>query len=402
LAGCQFVVRKGAYEEEIEGINALTAMMITRGTGTRNSEQISLDVESMGASIKATPAYDEFALTLGSLSEYLPNLLEIASDCFLNSQFDKTEFDKIYKKHHSSILQDNADISYLSQYLLARTYFEGTGYSKIIPGTLSSINHITRDLVYSHYTDNIKNNPSSIFFFGNFNRDMALEFVQRNFGHLSIDVPKIQDREVKMQNGLISVIDKKDSNQAYLRLARPTINRHHPDYPYVQLVNTIFGGFFMSRLNHILREEKGYTYGIHSIIDNRHNIATNIVVSSVNIDKAAESIEIIKEVVRNLISNPITTDEMNRAIRYSTGAFLRSTETINQLAMMVKSLELSDLDSHYFEYVYNKIVTAKLSNLHEAVENYFADDNFVITAAGDLQVITSQLEQIGDIKIYEI
>ena len=56
--------------------------------------------------------------------------------------------------------------------------------------------------------------------------------------------------------------------QGSIRIARPFPNRHHPDFLKVLVLNTVFGGFFGSRLMSNIREDKGYTYGIHSYLQN--------------------------------------------------------------------------------------------------------------------------------------
>lgn len=402
LAAFQIIVNNGAYFEKTAGTNALTAMMLTRGTEKMKSQDISLAVESHGATLKMSPGFDEMTVSAGSLSEHFVKILDISSDCFFNSTFDKSEFDKSYIKNKSSILQENADISFLSQYLLAKAYYNKTGYSKPISGTLKSIKNINRDMVYENYLTNIQNNPSCLIFAGNFDRNSIIDYINDSFLKINISSEKDENRKISFRPDFIAAINKAESNQAVLRLARPVISREHPDYPYIQLINTIFGGFFMSRLNHILREDKGYTYGIHSVIDNRKKLSTNVIVSSVNIDKAADSIEIIKDSVRKLREEPITEDELTRAVGYSSGAFLRSTETVNQKAVLIKNLYASELNRDYYETIYNKMTNAQLSDIHRVVEEHFCDDQFVITAAGDLSKIRPQLEKFGNVEIFEI
>src|SRR5205085_5680830 len=64
------------------------------------------------------------------------------------------------------------------------------------------------------------------------------------------------------------VTNDKDGVQGSIRIARPFPNRHHPDFLRFQVLNSLFGGFFGSRLMTNIREDKGYTYGIHSYIQN--------------------------------------------------------------------------------------------------------------------------------------
>ena len=64
------------------------------------------------------------------------------------------------------------------------------------------------------------------------------------------------------------IINDAEGVQGSIRMARPFYNRHHPDFVKAMVLNTLFGGFFGSRLMSNIREDKGYTYGIHSFLQN--------------------------------------------------------------------------------------------------------------------------------------
>jgi predicted Zn-dependent peptidase len=151
-----------------------------------------------------------------------------------------------------------------------------------------------------------------------------------------------------------------------------------------------------------LREEKGYTYGIHSLIDSRRQSTIQMIASSIKIDTLAESIRIISEVNSGLISNPISPDELKRAVRYILGSFLRSTETPQQISSLIQTLDMFGFDRKFYSDYYDKISSATLEDVHRVVHSHFTADDFVITAAGDLNIIRPQLEEFGNVEIIEL
>ena len=401
LAAFNILTKKGAFADNIEGTTNITAQMLTRGTSEHTSSEIASMTEDIGTALKATPNYDSNLLSSVSLGKFLDTAIDITTECFFDSRFPEDELEKVIQKQKATIMQQNSNISYLAKYALQKTIFLNTGYAKCISGTLKSVEHISRDNVWNNYIKNIKSANPSIFLIGNYDKDFMMKKIEKLYGKLTFESDKQAD-SIPINLGTISLIDKPSSNQSSIILARKMIDIKHPDFPYVQLVNTIFGGFFMSRLNKILREEKGYTYGVHSSFDIKKLSVLHVISSNVNIDKTAESIEIIQDEYKKLRLNPITEEELKRARQYYYGAFLRNVETPLQVASMIRNMDLYDLDFKYYNNLWQKISNVKLDKLHTIVEKHFNLNNFVIAVAGDFKIIQSQMEKFGSINIISI
>ncbi len=402
LAAFHILIRDGAYSDNIEGLSYLTTQMLTRGTSELSANDIASVSENLGINIKVDTGYDKISLSAISLSENFEKCIELLSDCFLDSQFPANEFEKIKQKHIANIMQQNADISYLSKYALIKTAFKGNGYGKTISGTLKSLKNITRDLAYAHYAKLINNRTIELFLTGNFNADKIISMLTAKFKTFENPKTETEYKQVKIRHEGTAIINKPESNQSSIRIAQPTTDIKNPDYPYIQLINTIFGGFFMSRLNKILREEKGYTYGVYSQLDNRIRANLFVITTNVNIDKTFESVEIIKNEFDDLRKKPINEEEMTRAKRHYTGGFLRSIETPLQVSALVRAMSLQNLEKDFYDKLFKKISETKLKDLHYAVEKYFSDDKFVIAIAGNLEIIAAQTEEMNKIQIVEI
>src|SRR5690606_31550356 len=108
---------------------------------------------------------------------------------------------------------------------------------------------------------------------------------------LEYTVPMLQE-----QSGELLVEEREGALQSALRLGKRTINRTHPDFPAVQFVNTLLGGFFGSRLMRNIREEKGYTYGIGSSVSSLQHTGLFTLSSEVGVEVTqATLLEIEKE-----------------------------------------------------------------------------------------------------------
>jgi predicted Zn-dependent peptidase len=402
LAGFRILVKRGAFFDNTEGLTYLSSQMLTRGTKDYTAEEFASTTERLGAVIKATPGFDEMVISGISLGDYFDKIIDLVSGCFFDSVFPEPEFEKIKKQHVSKIMQYNADISFLAKYALQKIVFDGNGYGKPLSGTIKSMKLIKRDMVYENYTDKLQTSPISLFITGNFDKEKTLKTIENTFGKIELKAKDENNKQIKINDDQIAVIEKAASNQSALRLARKTVSRSNPDFPYIQLVNTIFGGFFMSRLNHILREEKGYTYGVHSLIDSRKRTDLHVITTSVNIEKTAESVRIIKDEFDKLRHKTISKEEMERAASYFTGSFLRTIETPAQVTAMLLSLDSLNLGYDYYDKYYEKISNVTLDDLYHTVEKYFSENEFAVSAAGDLNSIMPQMEEFGNLEIIEI
>ena len=401
LSGFQILIKRGGYYDNTAGLTNITAQMLTRGTSKYSSEDIASMTEFTGAVLKTKSGYDETLISGVFLNQFLEKIIYILTDCFFDSQVPEEELNKVKNKQIATIMQQNTDINFLSRLAFNKYIFGNKGYGIRLSGNESTIKNITRNYVLDNYKQKILPAGFSIFLIGNFEKQNILTRLHEQYGQHS-SISHSNNKKISLNKTGIALIDKPDSNQASIIMGRAIIDRKHPDLPYVQLVNTIFGGFFLSRINKILREEKGYTYGVHSHLDLKKHSSLHIISTNVNIDKAAESIEIIKNEFENLKTNPITEEEMKRASQYYIGSFLRGIETPLQITSLVRNLDSNELDSNYYDNFYEKITNVNLNELHDAVEKHFSDNKFAISIAGDLNITQKQMEKSEQVQILEI
>src|SRR5207244_547309 len=113
----------------------------------------------------------------------------------------------------------------------------------------------------------------------------------------------------------VSIVDKPGAPQTQIRIGWVGVARSTPDYFPLQVMNTILGGSFTSRLNMNLREKHGYTYGATSAFDMRAAPGPFFAAAGVQTDKTSEALkEFFNEL--NAIRQPVPADELARAKHY--------------------------------------------------------------------------------------
>ena len=149
--------------------------------------------------------------------------------------------------------------------------------------------------------------------------------------------------------------------QSAIRIARPFPNRHHEDFIKVQVLNNIFGGYFGSRLMSNIREDKGYTYGIHSYLQNHIHESAWMVSTEAGRDVAKATINEVFNEMKRLRDELVDEEELHLVKNYMIGSLLGDLDGAFQIIARWKNYILNNLDAEYFNKSISNIknITAK-------------------------------------------
>ncbi|MEJ7683980.1 MAG: insulinase family protein [Segetibacter sp.] len=164
--------------------------------------------------------------------------------------------------------------------------------------------------------------------------------------------------------------------QGAIRIARPFPNRHHPDFMKAQVLNNLFGGFFGSRLMSNLREDKGYTYGIHSYFQNHIQDSPWMISTEAGRDVCEASIrEVYKEM--EILKNKTADEEELLLVRnYMIGSILGDLDGPFQIINRWKNYILNGLDESYFYNSINTIKTVTAEEIQQLAQKYLVPEEF--------------------------
>jgi predicted Zn-dependent peptidase len=153
-------------------------------------------------------------------------------------------------------------------------------------------------------------------------------------------------------------------------------NRHHPDFINVQVLNNIFGGFFGSRLMSNIREEKGYTYGIYSYLENHIQQSAWIISTEAGRDVCEATITEVYKEMEGLRNEEVDEEELLLVQNYMMGSILGDLDGPFHIINRWKNIILNGLSEDYF---YNQIDGIKKANpqeLHRLANKYLVPENF--------------------------
>jgi predicted Zn-dependent peptidase len=198
----------------------------------------------------------------------------------------------------------------------------------------------------------------------------------------------------------VYLVDKPGAAQSQIRIGWIGVPRNTPDFYVLDVLNTILGGSFTSRLNQNLREKHGYAYGAGSSFDMRKSAGPFVASAGVQADKTVESLrEFFNEL--QAIRVPVPADELERAKNLNALGFPAAFETTSGMAFNLMSLVVYNLPESFFADYVGRIRAVTAADVERAAKQYLQPDRFAVVVVGDLKQIEKPIRDanLGPVRV---
>ncbi len=387
-----------------QGIQSFTAGMITKGTASPRTERTAQDIadamDYMGGTLAATSGWDSSAISLTILAQYAEEGLQLAGDSLFAPAFSHNEIERLRSQSIVGIQHNLEDAGYLATSALARGLYEKHPYSTSLYGTLNSMEHLSADECHRYHRAVFAPQHCFIACAGNITQEDIRTLLERYFGSWEASTDSIIEPILPtIASSGVYAIAKASAVQTTLRIGISAPHRKDQDFIAMRILNTILGGMFTSRLNSKLREEKGYTYGIHSSVDPRRLGSTLVIGTSVGNDVTAPAVRDILAELDRMASEPVNEEELALAKNYMLGSFALATETPNQIISLASGREIYGLHERYYHEYFERIATMTIDELFAVQQRWIRRDSMIIGASGDVDIIQQAFNDILPVHI---
>ena len=393
----RLVLRSGARNDgSLPGLAEMTSDLLSTGAGDRNAITFARDIELLGADLGAEAGRDETTLELDVLSRYFAQALPLAEDMVLQPRFYPEEIERERKLKLAAIKQNYSDPDWLASSTLRRSIFGGTPYGHPIEGGEDSIRSITSEACHSFHANQFLPEHGFFILAGKVEQN-TIELLEKRFQDWrapSLVQPR-QPIEHKRKQPQIIIVHRSGSAQTAIRIGRSGVAREDVDFVPLRLLNTLFGDYFNSRLNLLLRESMGYTYEAWSYVEGTLDPGLLSIGTSVRGDRVGTTIKAILRELSKVSSEPVPTDELNIVKGYLSGRQALASETPDQVADMVTIIALHNLPSDYYQNVIKQVQQLTPEELLTVGTRYMQPDDMTIVVAGDKDVLEPQLRMFG-------
>ncbi|PQJ10482.1 insulinase family protein [Flavipsychrobacter stenotrophus] len=382
-AGVQDVVQidwvfpAGLWFEQKEAVAHATAGLLKNGTSKHTSEQISEALEFYGAQLKTSAGNDFATVTLYSLTKHLPALLPMVLEILTEATYPEHEVE-IYKRNVTQRLLVNLrQCEFVAnQRIDALLFGEHHPYGRFTKQ--ATIDAINREDLLAYYKGHYSLANVRMFMAGKVSV-ADVKHLNEVFGAAPIvatPVAPVAFDHVQRSERVQRISNEPNGVQGAIRIGRLFPNRHHPDYTPMVVLNTLFGGYFGSRLMSNIREDKGYTYGIHSSLGPEVNGGSLVIGTETGRDVTeAAVIEVYKE-MELLCNEPADEEELLLVKNYLLGGILGDLDGPFSILQRWRTLILNGFTEEQFNRninIYKNITTAELQAL---AKKYFVKEEF--------------------------
>jgi predicted Zn-dependent peptidase len=370
------------YDSPSIGTSFFTTKMLIEGTNQRSAAEISESFDQYGAFIEVNQTADRASIMVYGMAQHLAKVLPVIREMLLDSVIPEKELE-IQRKIAVQNLKVNQEKTAFVASQLFREKIFGTNNAYGRSLKEENINQISRNDIVEFYQNHFKNRPFKVFLSGKFDEN-EINLVDKYLGSIEVKPIEINNFLVMPEDKISEklLVEKPENLQSTIRLGRILFNRTHPDFNKFIVTNTIFGGYFGSRLMKNIREEKGFTYGISSSLIPLAETGYLVIGTDVKKEFTTQTIEEIHKEIRILQTEKISEDELDTVKNYLIGSFVGSLNTPFEIADRQKNVILDKLPEDFYENYIGRIRSVSPEDVLEIANKYYAIDSLSEVVVG--------------------
>ncbi len=382
LVRLEFIFQNTSWQLDKPIMPSITNSMISEGTHALSSAEIASKIDYYGAFFQAEFSYDQSSLNLFSLNKYLPQTLPIIKEMLTGAIFPQKELEILLTNQKQKLkvgLEKNSN--------LARRAFTAALFGDSLYGYANQIedyDHVKREDLLAYYKKVYHPSNCTIVVSGKIEKAL-LTLIEELFGSWTSEY-NYENFEVNYLSSdqKLHYLEKPDALQSAIRIGIPFVNRKHPDFVGLQVLNTALGGYFGSRLMNNIREDKGYTYGIGSGIASLEKAGYFFIATEVGVDVTQQTLTEIEKEVNLLKTDLMGEDELTLIKNYLMGSLLGSLENAFSHAEKFKNIHFFGLGYDYYDSYIKTVKNITPKKLKELANQYWDYSSFYKVIVGKM------------------
>ncbi|MBX7224658.1 MAG: insulinase family protein [Chitinophagales bacterium] len=352
--------------------------LIKSGTLNKSSFELSEEIDFYGSTIKAGAGYNTFSLQLFTLHRFFNESFPLFQECLFDIAFPETEID-LYKSNalskHRVELEKN---DYVADMAFKKIVF-GDQHPYGYETSEERIKAINQTDILEYYRKELRIDNCAIFVSGNVleTHIQAINNLlgKKDWNKSSTGLPV----STAPPSGTIPQQfhqQKKNSVQCSIVIGKQLFNMSHEDYPEFLLMNTIFGGYFGSRLMSNIREDKGYTYGIYSGLQSLKFGGVYSIQTETGLEHKNDCLKEIYTEMSRLRESRVTERELTLARNYLLGKFMGKTDGAFNQVEQFKKYYVEGKSVDLFDNIVEKVRNCNAERIRDLATTYLNKENF--------------------------
>ena len=382
-----------------------TAELITEGAGSRTSEQVAQEVETLGGRLSSSANNDYGEVAISVVAENAERMMDLLGDVLLRPAFPQHEINLYKSNRTQALVVQRQDPAFLAGEQFDRVVFGSHPYAISVP-TPASIEELDREKLVQYYRSRFGPDGSVAIIVGDFDAtrmEIKTREILAGWKKLqkqpttagSVNFPQPANRRVYL-------VDRPGSEQADFRIGGIAVKRSHPDYFPLVVANAVLGAGTGSRLFLNIRERKGYAYDVYSSVGALREAGTFYGGAETRTEVATRAIKELLAEFDRLGAIRVGPQELQSAKNYLNGLFSLSLSTQGGVAERIMQTYMLDLGRDYLERYRSRIEAVTAEQVQEVVRKYIRSDRPAVVVVGDAAKLAKDLRTIGPVEVFDI
>jgi zinc protease len=400
------ITRGGLTDDpaDLPGLAAFTAEMLDEGAGGRGALELAAALEALGARLGTGAAWDGAQVNLQVLRSRLPEALQLMADVAYRPDFPEAEVQRVRDERLTELNRGRDEARVIAANAFTSIlYGANHPYGRLT--TTEATRRIDRLKLSEFHRGHYRPTGATLLLVGDVDESLH-PVVEQAFGAWAgAGIPAMSLPAAPADNATrIYLIDRPGAAQSEIRIGHPAVARDNPDFFPLQVLNTLLGGSFTSRLNQNLRETHGYTYGAGSSFAMRRGAGPFMASSAVVTAKTDSAvIEFFNELNR-IRDEAVPADELDRAKQFIALGLPQSFETSAQVAARLAELRMYDLPMDYYNTYVQRVMAVTADDVRRVANEYIRPGRSAIVVVGDRATVEAGLRALplGEVEIRTI
>lgn len=385
------------------GIQSMMLRLMNEGTTRLNSTELAIAKERLGANLGGYADADTTSFGLDAVTPNLQSSLELLAEYIRQPAFDPAELERVRAQQLNRIQGEFNNPAAIGQRALAPLLY-GEAHPYGIPpsgtGEPEVVQNLTRQELIDFHQTWLRPEGARIIVVGDTTLAELVPMLEKSFGDwrgsdtaqpakdFSVAIPVPQQR--------IVLIHRPASPQSIIFAGRVLEQKGTDDLVELNAANETFGGSFLSRINMNLRETKGWSYGVRSLVQAPMESATFILYAPVQADRTGDSIaELRKDLAAYTSDQGVTPVELQRIINGNVRELPGQFETSGDVLAGLTNIVTLERPDDYYETLAGRYENMTAARLDAEARKAFIGDDLVWVVVGDAEVVRPQLDQLG-------
>ena len=393
----------GAIQDGIDkqGLARLLSNTMDEGAGDLTSQEFQKALSDHSITLYFNSGRDNFGGQLKTLTRHKDKAFNLLKLALTQPRFDSEPVERMRQANITRIKSSMGDPDWINARVFNDVAFQGHPYALNSGGTLTTLKNITAEDLKEHKNNWLAQDNLVIGITGDITKDELEKIIEDTFSDLPKKSVTNTVEKFELQNTGKTFVYKKDIPQSIISSALPSIDNKDPDYDALRVMNFIYGGGgFGSRLMEEAREKRGLTYGIYSSLLSQDYLNSFNVSTSTKNESVSEILDITKQEMTKITTQPIEQTELQDAQSYITGSMPLSLTSTDKVASTLLSMQLNDRSINYLDGYATRINHVTVEDIQRVAKRILNPENMLTVMVGQPTNIenTTTIESLSNVE----